>query len=205
MKKTILAILLFSILTFLGCRNDKTDKNIVDSDLEMANKIVNKTFNQEEYIYTLLPQTMLQIKSHIPSIDDIKNLIGLECLRHNDKLTYSIHKFKNQDAQEGYCFISYDEEQVVDCWFVVKVPDKKQFLNLKVNINSFNDIKKLDSAATLYEFDTPCSIHRFKDGSMITIYYEKTDNEYIIKNFDWTDDPAHIVENILPIDLELIE
>lgn len=204
MKKTILAILLFSILTFIGCRNDKIDETIVDSDLEMANKIVNKTFSQEEYIYTFLPQTMLQIKSHIPSIDDIKYLIGLECLRHNDNTTYSIHRFKNQDSQEGYCFISYDEEQVVDCWFVVKIPDKKQFSNLKVNVNSFNDIKKLDSAAALYEFDTPCSIHRFIDGSMVEIDYKKVDKKYIISNISWSEDPSQIVKKLLKVDLNLI-
>lgn len=205
MKKNILLTIIICLLSFIGCHNNKNE--ICSSNDEKyisANNLIKKVFNQEEYIYSFLPKNYLLTRSNTPNINDIEYLIGLECLRNNNGFTYSVHKFINKEKQTGYCFISYNNKLINDCWFVSKIPDKKQFTKLKLNINSFEDIKKFDSSAFLYDFDNPCSIHRFKDGSIITIYYEKTNNEYIVKNFDWTDDPAHIVENLLPVDLKLV-
>lgn len=205
MKKIIIFSVLICLCGMVGYQIFKTNQRRIDKQYDSASILINKVFEQKEYADSFLPKNYLLMHSYLPSIDSIKESIGLECLRDNNGFSYSVHKFINEEKKTVYCFISYNNEVVKDFWFVSKIPSKLRFKMLMKNINDLDDVKNIDSATFLYDFETPCSFHRFKDGSMVKINYNKDGNKYIISSFEWMEDPSHIVENLLPIDLELIE
>lgn len=208
MKKMFILVLivLLCLVSTISCKSNKIEQESKNNEYNSATNLIKKKFNQEDYIEGLLPHDYLYSRNHMWGIDDIKYWIGVECLRDNNGFSYSVHKFINKEKKEGYCFISYDNEALYDCWFVSKIPDKSKFLKLRTYANSFDDVKQLDSTAFVYEnMAFVNSIHRFKDGSMVRIIYVKKGDKYIISSMEWMEDPSHIVENLLPIDLELIE
>lgn len=201
MKRFLCVFFVFMIL-LVGCK--KGGENIVTEKYVQANNLVTKNVNVSEFGALNLPYRLQGSRSMAFNMDFVKDMVGLECLRTNDKVSYSVHKVSFANDIEGYAFISYNSEAVIDTWFVVKIPSKSEFENIKVNKTTLEQIKQLDPATIVYDSDEPVSYHRFSDGTMMEIYYKNNGDKLVVKEYGISEDPANIVENLLPIDLELV-
>lgn len=166
--------------------------------------ISTKSFSINDFGRLNLPYKLQGSYSLSLTIDNVKETIGLDCLRDNKGFVYSVHRFTNNDNQPGYCFISYDSVRVIDSWFVVKIPDKSKFKVIKSNKTTLSDIKLLDPATILFDGDEPQSYHRFSDGTAIEIRYTKNGDTYTVKDYGFVEDPITIVKYLLPVDMQLI-
>lgn len=202
MKKIVSIILIIlCILTVSACNYEyiKKDKYI------MADEAITKIIEISDFEERLkLPYNLQGSFSLSLTKNDVEKTIGIECLRDNEKCEYSTHKVRFDNGDICYCFISYQSERVVDTWFVSTIPNKKQFMSIKQDETTFDEIRSLDPAAIIFYADEPVSYHRFKDGTMMEIVYNKVGDKFIVKEYGIEDDPVNIVKNLITSDLELI-
>lgn len=225
----IIVIIIFSVGACIMIFN-KENKNkngysnipIVDDLTNTSSKYDDKINNQflisnitnvidiEKYNYVNLPYKITQSMNIARNLKSIDELLETKCIfKKNGNRYYSVTKFKSKANELGYCFMLYyhqsDDLILIDSWFVVKIPDKSKFKQIKSNKTTFSDIKQLDPAAIIYDGDKPFSYHRFLEGTAIEIRYTKDGDSYIVKDYVFEKDPVAIVRNLLPIDLELIK
>lgn len=208
MKKAFL-ILVFSMLFFASCKNE--GENVVTEKYQsvinnnaIADELISKSVDISEFGRLNLPYRLQGSYSLALDIESVDEVLGLDILRTNGESVYSIHKFTNKNDEEGYCFISYESEMVVDSWFVIKVPSKSDFQKIKGDKTTLEQIKQLDPATIVFEGNEPSSYHRFSDGTMMEIRYKENDGYMIVKDYGVSKDPANIVKNLLPKDLSLV-
>jgi len=212
MKKIIYIIILCALL-LSGCNDNKGVNNMSDkykSTIEnsiSANELISKSINIQQFSENRLdlPYNLQGGLSLALIIENVKDTIGLECLRNNKNSVYSVHKYTNESGQSGYCFISYDSEVVIDSWFVIIIPKKSDFLGIIKNKTTLEEIKQLDPATIIFEGDEPISYHRFIDGTIMEIEYTINKGDMIVKDYGVNKDPSNIVKNLLSIDLDLVK
>lgn len=154
-----------------------------------------------------LPYSRLLMYSNLPSKEDVEESIGIEYLRTVGESQYSIHKVKLESEKVVYAFVTYVNDVVIDTWFVEKIPPKTDFLNITKGKTTYDDINEIDpfllplnKKEKLIE-----SFHRFEDGTMMSITYKKVNGVLVVDDYLIEDDPAGIVKNLFPIDVNLIK
>lgn len=203
MKRIIVIILIALFISSLpGCNIDYKKENDYDS---MAENSILKIVNIDDFGERLkLPYTLQGSFSLSLTKNDVKNSIGIEHLRKCQDYEYSIHKVKFDDGSINYCFISYEGEAVIDTWFVSKIPNKELFLKIEKRKTNFDQIKGIDKAAIIFDANEPISYHRFNDGTIMEIVYNKIGDDFFVKEFGLSEDPVSIVKHLSMSDLKLI-
>lgn len=189
--------------------------NIKESDIEIVNNQASavdliKNINPiSDFDWAAIPAEVRQTKSIAFDIETVRNSsLNLSCLRSNKNQYYSVHIVKNADGAAGYGFIFYKDSMVYDGWFVIKIPDKSDFSNIKNNQTTFSEIKEYDSSVILLEEtegNDGKSYHRFSDGTMAVVSYENSNGSLIVSNCIIEKDPVDFVHILLLIDLKLIK
>jgi len=193
-----------------GCKNERVNnltenyQSIVNNQTK-ADDLITKSVDIAECDRLKLPYRLQGSFSLALNMNSVKDTLGLECLRVNGKSVYSVHKFSNDNGEEGYCFISYESEVVIDSWFVIKIPSRSDFKKIKKKETTLEQIKQLDPATIVFDADEPISYHRFADGTMMEVRYQNNGVTTIVKDYGISKDPANIVKSLLPIDLMLVK
>lgn len=199
-KKIVALISVVLIVSLVGCEVEKT----ISSNNIPFTELITKENKISDFGRLKLPYDLQGAYSLRLSIDDVKATLGLECYRTNGEYVYSVHKVLFEDGTTNYCFISYSSDIVIDTWFVSEIPSKDNFDKIKKGKTTFQQIKKLDKAAIIYDTDEPTSYHRFSDGTMMIIQYSEEDGINVVEDYTLTSDPVDIVNRLLTIDFDLI-
>ena len=210
----LLALMFLIILVFSGCKNVKItetngylsqQRSTNSEQYNSADDIITKVVTVDDLGVLQLPHDLLMSMSNLPDINFVRENIGIECLRDNGEVSYSIHKVKLTEGEVVYAFIIYDDGFVIDTWFVKSMPNKDNFLNIVEGVTTLDDIKKMDVATILYDENNPCTFHRFNDGTKMLINYVNKEGVLIVNDFSVDVDPVEIVDSLLTIDLKLLQ
>ena len=147
-----------------------------------------------------------------PSITDYKDILGPINYKGAGEECYSVHEYSTSGVPKGYCFIRHDlidenyGAMIWDTWCVVQIPSKRDFQNIKRGEATFDYILQLDPAAMLIEHaSSRKSYHRFLDGTIAEVSYQKHDDQFVVYYIHFEDDPKGFVKILQPEDLALIQ
>lgn len=195
-KLIILFLLLFLPIGITGCVKDIKQPYDNQTDIatltehELSDKI--KSLN--------IPYQIRQGLSVVWDIEELKSDGLAQIVRFNKGKYYSVDRVKNGK----YLFLLYtkNNEQyvVVDGFLVSKLADKAFFEKITKGMRQ-DEIVKNDPSSYV---DEDCSIHRFKDNSILEIKYTLEDDEYIVSEFQFLENQLSVLEYLLPEDLEKI-
>ena len=210
--RKILCMMVMFILLLTACNND--EGSVMRESVVPADELITKSIKISEFI-ELAPSEPWCLQGAgsfmlLNDLNNVKEMVGLECLRVNGESKYSVHKIDFENGTEGYCSISYkgDADRVVDSWFVVKMPSKFRFNMIGefgANRTTLEEIKQLDPATLVFGEVSPTSYHRFSDGTMMEIRYKNENGTIVMRDYGIDDDPANIVNHLFPTDLDLIK
>lgn len=147
------------------------------------------------------------------TIEDIKNELGLDYLRHSAEVTtgfdyvYSIHPAKDNKNDIWYLIFIYDKNgYVIDSFCINNTPDSWNFSeNLETGKSTYDDVLAIDSNTEIYqEYDgTYISKHRCIEAVDVYVLYNKVDDTYVVSDIEYTTDPVRFTHNLAYIDFSL--
>lgn len=107
-----------------------------------------------------------------------------------------------------YLFMTFSEIYFIDGWYVSKIPSKELFQKYVVKGTPLKVIKLIDPGTSNAVEGTSYmrSYHRFNDGTMAVVDYNKNANgEWIVDELRYEPDDADVINNLLDIDYQLIK
>ncbi len=144
------------------------------------------------------------------TIEDIKNEIGLDYLRHSAEVTtkfdyvYSIHPAKDSNNEIWYLIFVYNKNgYVIDSFCLNNTPHSWEFSeNIEIGKSTYDDVLAIDSNAEIYqEYDgTYISKHRCLAATNVYVIYDKVDDTYIVSDIDYATDPVRFTQNLKYVD-----
>ena len=195
-KLIILFLLLFLPVSITGCAKDI--KQPYDNQTDIATLTEHKLSDKIKSLN--IPYQIRQGLSVIWDIEELKSDGLAQIVRFNKGRYYSITRVENGE----YLFLLYiknNEQYVVVDGFLVSTLADKAFFEKITKGMSKDEIVKNDPSSYV---DKNCSIHRFKDNSILEIKYTLEDDEYIVSEFQFLENQLSVLEYLLPEDLEKI-
>lgn len=127
--------------------------------------------------------------------------IGKGVLRNNNGFIYSIHKL---ESEQGYVICTYSEGSLIDCYHILNIPSKKEMLLKIHNGMKKTSLEKIDSKIKFIKDKETITVHRFSDGTMLEIQYNKTEKDEEVKNYILYEDGIDLFNKILKKDYDII-
>lgn len=127
--------------------------------------------------------------------------IGKGVLRNNNGFIYSNHKL---ESEQGYVICTYSEGSLIDCYHILNIPSKKEMLLKIHNGMKKTSLEKIDPKIKFIKDNETITVHRFIDGTMLEIQYNKTEKDEEVKNYILYEDGIDLFNKILKKDYDII-
>lgn len=226
MKKLVLfTIVILQLFLITGCNS--TINNTIDSEGEIKDMDgFTASYNNEisidemeftktdlsDFEYLSYPNKVEGTYSRTIRLEQLKESIDNLYLRNNNGFIYGIVKIEGSvESEVQYLFLLFEKEDsdnyiFVDGMRISKLINKTEFDALEIDKNTFDSVKKIDPAASIYDIDGeyPTSFHRSADGTMYEILYQNKNDIFVISNKEVYNDPMSFVSKLLPVDLNVI-
>lgn len=128
--------------------------------------------------------------------------IGKGVLRNNNGFIYSIHKLA---SEQGYVICTYSEGRLIDCYHILNFPSKMETLFKIHKGMKRTNLEKVDSKIKFVKDKQATTVHRFDDGTMLEIQYEKVKGNWKVKDYILYEDGIDLLNRILKKDYDLIK
>ncbi len=219
----LLALILTTQALLIGCKatdNRNTTNQATTQSSEINTDILSQA-NNEALIDNSLECTYSDFKAfNIPKdvydriatsiyISEVKDSIGLPMLRKSGEVYYSVHPIKTDSNNKLYGFIMYNNQgKLIDGWCTDTLHSKNVFSKLTLG-SKFDNVTKIDPYCCFMENlkeNKANSYHKLKGGKVYVIDYQRTNknNDYVIKDMHYNNDPCNFTTIILQQDLALI-
>lgn len=212
--KRIFIVTLIFILTatiFTACKNASSsgDESVVQSSAENYNNDMSIRKLSVSEVKLARLEYSFDVEngfSSTISLTDVRSQFSSFYLRFNKGIYYGVVK-----TSDGYLFMLFDDNlQFKDGMPIKKLTTKKDFDGIKTGISTVEDIKKVDPGTLLIKNISENalegeSFHRFADGTMLVVTYQKESGRWIVKDMLFKDDPTKFLEYLLPKDLEVLQ
>lgn len=196
LKGISLLFVLFLAIGLTGCSKGAKLQYDNKSDIEML-----KEWEVLEEIERLnLPNEVRMSLSVVYDIETLKADGIVETVRYNNDKFYSVTPVEGGK----YLFLLYEEKKegyyVIDGFLASSLVDKILFEDISKGMKR-EEIIKRDSSSCVFE---NYSYHRFTDKSIMKIEYELVEEEYIVSEFHFLEEPVSVLDYLISEDFEKI-
>lgn len=199
-KKTYL--LLFLIVLVFGSVGCSKEQPKLQYDNKSDVSAVQKHDLTVEIERLNRPNDFQMSLSIVHDINALKSAGVVKIIRYNKNRYYSITPIKD----DKYLLLLYGENDdilyAIDGFLVSTLANRTAFEDISVGMDREEIIKKDPSSCVFDHY----SYHRFSDKSILCIKYEtNTENQYLVSEYYYLENPVSVLDYLLPKDLEKIQ
>lgn len=192
----VLAIVL--LITVVGCSSSKP-KLEYDNKSSVADIKAHALTQEIENLAK--PNEVMMTMNVCYDIESLKADNIVKLVRFNNGRYYSVTPIENGK----YLFLLYSESNepyyVVDGYLASGLANRDDFENIEVGMSRDEIIAKDSNAYVSNDY----SYHRFFDNSSLTVKYESnSESQYVVSEYDFSDEAESVLDYLLPQDMDLI-